>query len=164
MVDPDIQKAVNEQIGTELASAYTYLAFSAHLDEQHFAGFATWMRAQAREELGHAMRFIGHLIERGGHVVLPRVDAPEADHGGPLSVFEAALEQEREVTASINALYDLARHKKDFAIEPLLQWFVTEQIEEESSVGLAVEQLRRAGGDMPTLIILDGRLGERAAE
>lgn len=164
MVDTEIQKAINDQIGTELASAYTYLAFSAHLDEQNFAGFAGWMRVQAQEEVGHAMRFLHHLVQRGGHVVLPPVAAPATDFGGPLAVFEAALEQERAVTASINALYDLARQKKDFAIEPLLQWFVTEQIEEENSVGLAVEQLRRAGGDMPALIILDGRLGERTSE
>lgn len=163
-MDPEIQKAVNEQIGTELASAYTYLAFSAHFEEQSFAGFARWMRMQAQEELGHAMRFFDHVLERGGHVALPAVAAPTDDFGSPLEVFEAALKQEQAVTASINDLYGLARERKDYAIEPLLQWFVTEQIEEEASVGLAVDQLRRAGDDAPTLLLLDSRMGERTAE
>jgi ferritin len=163
-LDPRIQKAVNDQIGMELASAYTYLAFSAHFDERSHAGFARWMRTQAQEELTHAMRFFDHVLERGGHVDLPAVAAPKIDHGTPLEVFEAALAQERAVTASISELYGLARERKDYAIEPLLQWFVTEQIEEEAIVGLAVDQLRRAGDDAPTLLLLDGRFGERTSE
>jgi ferritin len=162
-VNPDIQKAVNDQIGMELSSAYTYLAWSAHFEEQSFTGLAQWMRLQAKEELGHAVRFLDHVLERGGHVNLPAVAAPAAAPAKPAEVFAAALSQEKAVTASINALYDLARQKKDYAIEPLLQWFVTEQVEEENSVGLAVEQLQRAGDSMPALLLLDARMGSRTS-
>ncbi len=159
-----IQKALNDQIGLELESAYAYLAMSAHLDNHNFAGFSVWMRLQAQEELGHAMRLFDYMLERGCAVSLPAVDAPSDELDSPLSTFEIALAHERKVTASIHALYDLAREHKDYATELQLQWFVTEQVEEEASASLAVEKLRRAGTDHPALLMLDAEFGARQPE
>ncbi len=91
LLDKEIQEAVNEQIRAELYSAYTYLGMSAHFAEQSFDGFAHWMRHQAQEEVQHAMRLYGYLLERGGHVNLRAVEAPPTKLGKPLEVFEAAL-------------------------------------------------------------------------
>ena len=163
-MDKSIQTALNEQIGAELSSAYLYLAMSAHFVEQNFSGFAHWMRGQAEEELQHAMRFYNYLLDRGGHVEFGAVKAPPKKLGAPLKIFEAALAHEQEVTASIHAIYGLARSKKDFATEIELQWFVTEQVEEESNAELAVEQLRRAGSDISALLLLDHQFGQRGGE
>lgn len=161
-MDEQIQKAVNSQIGFELYSGYLYLAMSAHFAEQSFDGFATWMRLQAQEELAHAMRLYDYTLERGGHVQLQAVDAPPEKFGTPLKIFETALAHEKKVTEYIHAIYDLAREKKDYATEMHLQWFIKEQVEEENKAGLAVEQLRRAGGEMPALLMLDHRFGQRS--
>ena len=163
-MDAAIQKAINEQIGLELSSAYTYLAMSLHFEEENYPGFAHWMRLQAQEELAHAMKFIDHVLERGGHVALPAVPAPATEFGTPAEVFALGLAQEKEVTASINAIYGAARERKDYATELLLQWFVTEQIEEESTAELAVEQLTRAGDHAPALLLLDRQFGQRSEE
>ena len=162
LLDKEIQEAVNEQIRGELYSAYMYLGMSAHFAEQNFDGFARWMRHQAQEELQHAMRLYGYLLERGGHVDLRAVEAPPTKLGKPLEVFEAALAHEKKITTMIHAIYDLARRKKDYATEAHLQWFVTEQVEEEGKAGLAVEQLQLAGDDTSALLMLDHRLGQRS--
>jgi len=156
-----IQKALNEQIVAEFSAAYLYLAMSAHFEEQNFNGFARWMRSQSEEEAQHAMRLYRYLLERGGHVELGEVVAPPKDLGTPLEIFTAARDHERAVTKSIHAIYELARSNKDYATEIELQWFVTEQVEEESSAELAVEQLTRAEGDISALMLLDHQFGQR---
>ena len=163
-MNEQIQAAINKQVGLELYSAYAYLAMSAHFAEQDLDGFSHWMRLQAQEELAHAMRFYDYVLERGGQVRLPAVDAPPTDLGTPLEVFEAALAQEKHVTAEIHAIYDLAREKKDYATEVHLQWFVTEQVEEENAAGLAIEQLKRAGNETSAVLMLDHHFGQRAGE
>lgn len=163
-MNESIQKALNEQIGLELESAYAYLAMSAHLDNRNFEGFATWMRLQAQEELSHAMRLFDYMLERGCPVKLPAIDAPTDKLDTPLETFEIALAHEEKVTASIHSLYDLAREHRDYATELQLQWFVTEQVEEEATASLAVEKLRRAGDDLPALLMLDAEFGSRQAE
>lgn len=160
-MDKSIQNAINEQIANELSSSYLYLAMSAHFVEQSFHGFAHWMRAQAEEELQHAMRLYEYLLGRGGHVKLGAVQAPPEEFGTPLEIFEAALAHEREVTTSIHAIYELALEKKDYATEIELQWFVTEQVEEEGHTELAAEQLARAGSDVSALLLLDHQFGQR---
>ncbi|MEM7415099.1 MAG: ferritin [Gemmatimonadota bacterium] len=162
-MNENVQKALNDQIGLELESAYAYLSMSAQLSCQNFEGFATWMRMQAQEELGHAMRLFDYMLERGCSVQLPAVPAPTVG-GSHLELFETALAHEQKVTASIHELYDLARAERDYATELQLQWFVTEQVEEEASVGLAVEKLRRAGDDQPALLMLDTEFGARQPE
>lgn len=162
-MDEKVQEAINEQIRAELHSAYVYLAMSAHFSEANFDGFATWMKLQAQEELGHAMRLYDYVLERGGHVDLRSVDAPPHDFGTPLEIFEMALEHEKKITAMIHSIYQIAREKNDYATEMHLQWFVTEQVEEEDSAGRAVEQLRLAGGSTPALLMLDRQFGQRSS-
>ena len=160
-MDKSIQKAINKQIGLELYSAYVYLAMSAHFAEQNFDGFAGWMRGQASEEQEHAMRLFDYLLERGAHVELGAVNAPPKEFGTPLEIYEEALGHEREVTKSIHAIYELAREKKDYATEIALQWFITEQVEEEATAEAAVEQLRLAGDNASALLMLDRQFGQR---
>ncbi len=163
-MNENVQNAINDQIGLELASAYAYLAMSAKLECQNFEGFSLWMRMQAQEELGHAMRLFDYMLERGCAVELPAVAAPEVPESTPLAIFEASLAHEQKVTSSIHDLYELARAEKDHATELQLQWFITEQVEEEASVGLAVEKLRMANGDKPALLMLDREFGARQPE
>jgi ferritin len=160
-VNEAIQEAINEQVKAELHSAYLYLAMSAHFSEANYDGFATWMRLQAQEEMGHAMRLYDYILERGGHVDLRTVEGPSGGFGSPLEIFESALAHEKKITGMIHALYDLAREKKDYATEMQLQWFVTEQVEEEDSAGRAVEQLKLAGDNTSALLMLDHRFGQR---
>ncbi len=163
-MDKDVQDAINEQLKNELFAGYRYLSMSAHLGHEHLPGFAHWMRLQAEEELVHAMRFFDYLSRRGGRVVLQGVDQPPVEFGSPLSVFEKALEHERLVTGLIHKLYELAAEKGDWATQQELQWFIAEQVEEESSAGGAVDQLRMAGDDKAALLMLDQQFGARAPE
>ena len=163
-MNENVQKAMNAQIGLELESAYAYLAMSAKLECQNFEGFAKWMRMQAQEELAHAMRLFDYMLERGCTVELPAIGAPSINARNPLQVFELSLMHEQKVTAAIHALYELARAEQDYATELQMQWFITEQVEEEASVGLAVEKLRMAGDDKPALIMLDASFGGREEE
>ena len=158
-----IEAALNQQINAELHSAYTYLAMSAHFAEKDFDGFSTWMRLQAQEEVAHAMKLYGYVLERGGHVELEAVAAPAKKLGTPLKIFQTALAHEQKITGMIHDLYELARKNKDYATENELNWFVTEQVEEEDSAGRAVEQLKRAGDNMSALLMLDQQFGVRSS-
>jgi ferritin len=137
---------------------------SAHFAEQNFDGFAGWMRLQSQEETVHAMKLFDYVLERGGHVELGAVAAPTKKFGSPLKIFETALAHEKKITGMIHALYDLARKTRDYATENQLNWFVTEQVEEEDNAGRAVEQLKRAGDNMSALLMLDQRFGARSGE
>lgn len=153
--------AFNDQIRIEYESMYAYEQMSAFFHNQNLAGFAAWMRAQAREEHAHALRFTDFVLDRGGTVTLQTIAAPTEQFTTPLSVFEAALRHEESVSAAIERLYATATDARDFASYPLLQWFVSEQIEEESTVGLIVEQIRLAADSPTALLMLDRELGQR---
>lgn len=159
-----VMDALNEQIKAELHSAYIYLAMSAHFSEKNLDGFAQWMKLQAGEEVGHAMRLYAHVLETGGHIVLKAVDAPPSKFGSPKEIFETALAHEKKITKMIHDLFDLAREEDDYATELMLQWFVTEQVEEEDSAGRAVEQLEMAGDSTAALLMLDQRFGQRQGD
>ena len=156
-----VLKAFNAQIRHELDSAYIYLAMSAHFEAANLPGFARWMRLQAREELGHAMKLFDHVTVRGGRVTLQAIAQPPAEFGSPLSVFETALSHERKVTGLIEQLYETAAASKDHAAQIELQWFITEQVEEEKSAGDVVQQLRMVGDNPAALLMLDRQLGSR---
>ena len=163
MLPKKIESAFNEQIRNELQSAYLYLAMAAECEKQSLPGCAAWLRAQWEEEIAHAMRFYDFIIDRDGTVELKALDAPSVSFGSPLAVFERALENERQVTASINHLYGLVQKEGDFASQPLLDWFVTEQVEEEATVGQIVDDLKRVGGHGEGLFLLDKELGRRGS-
>jgi len=160
----ELVRAYNDQIRIEYESMYAYEQMSAYFHNRNLTGFASWMRVQAREEHMHALKFTDFVLDRGGVVTLQAIATPAEEFTTPLSVFEAALRHEEYVSAAIERLYSLAAEARDFASYPLLQWFVSEQIEEESSVGLIVEQLRMAGNDPSSLLMLDRELGGRREE
>jgi len=160
----DVQAALNDQIRMELSSGYVYLAMSAQFEAQSYDGFAHWMRLQAQEELEHAMKLFDYVNRRGGRVVLQEIPCPPEEYGAPLDAFRNALEHEQAVTASIHRLYALAGDHDDVATQRELDWFVTEQVEEEENAGRAVDLLERAGDDTAALLFLDREFGSRSAE
>ncbi|MCA1717132.1 MAG: ferritin [Actinobacteria bacterium] len=164
MLDKAIQDAMNEQIKNEFYSAYQYLSMAAYCESVNLPGFAHWMRTQSQEEMEHAMKFYDFILARNGRVVLQAMDQPVVDFSSPLEVFEQALEHEREVTAMINDLYGLAIRENDYASQAFLQWFVTEQVEEEKNAGDVVDTLKMVGEKSESLFLLDRELGGRTRE
>ena len=164
MLGKAVEEAMNEQIGNELFSAYQYLSMSAYCESENLPGFAQWMRAQSQEETEHAMKFYDFILERNGRVVLRGIDGPVVEFSSPLEVFEQALEHEQKVTAMINDLYALAVRENDYASQTFLQWFVTEQVEEEKNAGDVVETLKMVGDKREALFLLDRELGQRRTE
>jgi ferritin len=158
-----IQDALNAQINAEIYSSYLYLSMSAYFESQNLAGMANWMRNQAQEEMIHAMKFFGFVNEREGRVLLTQVDGPETEWNSPLDVFENALAHEKKVTGLINDLVDLSLAEKDHAANIFLQWFVTEQVEEEATASSIVDKLKLIGDNPVALYMLDGELGQRTA-
>lgn len=161
MLSKTVQDAMNEQINNEFYSAYQYLAMAAYCESVNLPGFAQWMRTQSQEETEHAMKFYDFILDRNGRVVLQAIEGPVIEFGSPLEVFEQALEQEQKVTAMINDLYGLAVKESDYASQAFLQWFVTEQVEEEKNAGDVVETLKMVGDKSEMLFLLDRELGQR---
>jgi ferritin len=161
MLNTNLLNAMNEQIGKEIESAYLYLSMAAHFEAGNWPGFAQWMKVQNHEEWGHAMKFFDFIIARGGRVVLPAIPQPQSAFKSHLAIFEQTLEHEKQVTASIHHLYNLALENKDYASQVFLQWFITEQVEEEKSAAALVETLKTIGDKPSTLIYLDKRVGDR---
>ena len=163
MIGPRMQETMNEQIKHETFSAYLYAAMSAYFHAEGLDGMAQWMKAQAQEELGHALRFFNHINDRGGRVELLAIDKPQAEWSSPLAAFEAALEHEKFITGKIDDLAKLADEENDRAAGIMLQWFVTEQVEEEDSVSKVIDMLRLVGEKGPGLLMADRDLAQRAA-
>jgi ferritin len=159
-----VRTLINDQIAHEFHAAYQYLAIAAHFEAQSYEGFAQWMRLQAKEETGHAMRLFDYMVERGERIELNQIDRPGNDFGSPVEAFRAALEHERKVTGQINAIYEAALEAGDYPTQIMLQWFIEEQVEEEASTGKAVEQLEMAGENRAALLMLDKQFGARTAE
>jgi ferritin len=163
MISPTIQNAINEQIKHEFYSSYLYLSMSAYFETLSLPGFASWMRVQSQEEHEHAMKFFDFLNDRDGTVELQALDQPPGEFQSPLDVFEQALAHERKVTTLIHRLYEQALKENDYATQTLLQWFITEQVEEEKNASQIVEQLKMTGGDSTALLLLDRELAGRGA-
>ena len=162
MLSEKMQTALNGQLNAELYSSYLYLSMNAYFKSINLDGFANWMNVQAQEELMHAMKFYDFIIQRGGKVRLQQVEAPPWEWDSPLGVFEATLEHEQKVTGLINALVDLALAERDHATNIFLQWFVSEQVEEEESVGGVLEQLKLMGEAKGGLFMIDLELAKRS--
>lgn len=164
MLTKKIQDALNKQLNNELYSSYVYLSMSAYFQASNLPGFAHWMAVQSKEENKHAMKFYSHIVENGGRVILEAIAKPATDYKSPLDVMKKALEQEKGVTASINAIYELAQKEKDYPTHVMLQWFITEQVEEEKTAGDIIEMLKMIGDAPAGLIMADRQLGARAGE
>jgi ferritin len=160
-VNQGIVDAINLQVNAELSASYSYLAMSAYCAGQNFHGFANWFRVQSQEESGHAMKLFDFLIARGWPVDLKAMPEPRVRFTSFLEVFEQALTQEQEVSRQIDALYELAFREKAFAALVELQWFITEQVEEEKTARDIIAKLRLVQDDPAALIDFDRELGTR---
>ena len=161
MISKKVQDAFNEQIRLEMGSAQLYLAMAAYFHSEGLDGMAQWMKVQAREETGHAMRFFEHLVDREGRAIVPALEAPQAEWKSALDAFKAAYKHEQFITSSIDSLVKLAAGEKDNAAGIFLQWFVTEQVEEEASASKVVQILARMGDSGSGLVMADVQLGKR---
>ena len=161
MLNPKIEEAFNRQLNAELFSSYLYLSMAAYFESQNLKGMAHWMRIQVQEENLHGMKFFDFINERGGRVTLTEIAAPQVEWTSPVAAFQAAYEHECKVSGLINELADLALSEKDHAANAFLQWFITEQVEEEASVLEITEQLKLAGDQGSLLLMLDRELGQR---
>jgi len=156
-----MQDAMNQQIRVELESAYLYLSIATFFSPKNLGGLAHWMRIQAQEEVAHAMKFIDHVEDRGGRVALQALAQPRLEFASALEAFEFAASHEAAVSAQIHGLYDLAAKERDYASQALLQWFITEQVEEEKTASQIVETLRMVGDSAPGLFMVDKELAGR---
>ncbi len=161
MLPQKLEAALNDQIRWEMFSSYLYLSMEAYFADIGLPGFSSWMRAQAQEELFHGMKFYDYVLERGGRVILQPIDAPDNTWKSPLHVFEDTLAHEQLVTKRINDLVDVAMEERDHATNIFLQWFVTEQVEEEDSVGEVLNRLKLVGDGGEGLFMLDKELSIR---
>ncbi len=161
MLDEKIQTTLNKQLNAELYSSYLYLSMSGYFLSISLPGFANWMRVQAQEELVHAMKFYDFINERGGRVMLQPVEGPPTEWSSPLDVFENTYKHEQKVTGLINDLVNLAVKEGDHATNIFLQWFVTEQVEEEASADEVVQKLKLMGDAKGGLFMLDREMAAR---
>ena len=162
MIREKIEKALNSQLNAELYSSYLYLSMSSYFSSLNLDGFANWMRVQAQEELMHALKFYDYITERGGRALLATIEAPPAQWDSPLKAFENVYTHEQKVTGLINDLVNMAVSEKDHATTAFLQWFVTEQVEEESSADAVVQKLRLVGDQGSGLLMIDQEMSQRA--
>jgi len=163
MLTQTIADAMNAHINAEMYSAYLYLSMAAYLESENFPGMARWTKLQAQEEAGHAMKFFGHMTERGGRVLLQPIATPPASWESPAAVFEAIYTHECHVTGLIHSLYEKALAERDYASTVFLEEFIKEQVEEEATASAALNRLRMTEGSRQALLIMDRALGERRA-
>ena len=161
MLNKKMEKALNDQLNAEMYSSYLYLSMAAYFQSINLSGFSTWMRVQTQEEMVHAMKFYDFINERGGRVALGQIEGPPTEWESPLDAFEAALEHEQKVTGLINTLMDLALEGRDHATQIFLQWFVTEQVEEEDSANEVIQKIKLMGDAQGGLFMIDRELGQR---
>lgn len=161
MISKKMQDALNGQVNAELYSAYLYLSMESWCKSKNLNGFANWMRVQTQEEMLHVMKIYDFIDERGGRITLKAIDGPPTEWDSPLAVFEAVYEHEQKVSGLINSLVDLAIKEKDHATNTFLQWFVSEQVEEEASADQVVQQLKMIGDAPGGIFLFDRELGQR---
>lgn len=162
MLSQTLLKALNEQINHEMYSSYLYLSMAAYCESRNFPGFAHWMKIQSREETEHAMKIYDFIHNRNASVTLLAINQPPTDFKSPLAMFEQALEHERKISNLINKLYELAVKENDYPTQIMLEWFITEQVEEEKTALGIVEQLKLVGDSPVSLLMIDRQLGTRS--
>ncbi len=163
MVSQILQDAINDQINNEFYASYLYLSMSVYCEKRNLSGLAGWLKMQSAEETGHGMKLFDFLMDCDGTVVLKGIAQPPTQFDSILSLFEQACEHEKKVTTLINELYELAIQEKAFAVQTHLQWFVTEQVEEEKTSSDIVAKLKLIGDDVASLLALDRELGSRTS-
>jgi len=161
MLSKKMAKLFNEQINKELSSAYLYQAMSAYSASIGLKGFANWFQIQVQEEVFHAQKMYNYILEQGEKIILEAIDKPETGFKSPLNLFERTLEHEKKVTASINNLIKSAQEESDMASFIFLQWFVTEQVEEEANANELIDKLKLIGDNGGGLFMIDKELQVR---
>ena len=161
MISEKLQAAFNFQINKELYSEYLYLAMKAYFQELNLLGFVNWFDVQVQEERAHAMGMYNYLNERNGKIELAAIDKPVVEGNTPLEIFEHVLRHEEYVTKLINQLMDVAEEEKDRAAMNFVDWYINEQVEEESNVGSVLATLKLIGDDKKALLLLDKDLATR---
>ncbi len=159
-----VEAALNTQINEEIQSAYIYLAMSAEADRMGLPGFSNWFKMQYQEELLHADKFFNYVLERDGQVKLAAIAAPEVKDETAMSLFEKSLSHEQHISQCIFKLKDLAREESDHATDVFLEWFITEQVEEEANARAVIDQLKMVDGNPNGLFLIDRELAGRQME
>lgn len=161
MIGEKLNQALNEQIKNELESYYLYLSMAMYFHDRNLDGMAHWMRCQAHEEMTHAMKFMDHINDRGGRVVLKNLAQLKTEWDSPAQAFAEAYAHEQFISERINYLTGIARDERDYSAEPMLAWFSKEQVEEEATASKIAAELAMAGKDSSSLLMLDRELGAR---
>ena len=161
MLTKRMEDELNKQIIAELYSSHLYLSMSSYFESINLRGFANWMRVQAQEEFAHTMKFYEYILDRGGRAIIGAIDAPKVDWNDVLDVYEDVFGHEKSISAKIHNLVKVAREESDYATENFLQWFVSEQVEEEANVSDVLEQLKMIEGKGAGLFMLDRELKQR---
>lgn len=164
MLSETIQQAITQHIADEFSSSYLYLAMSAWCEQHALHGFGHWLRVQSQEETIHGLKLFDLLLDRGGSVRLPAIDAPPGDFESVLDVLQQAQQREQRVSANFGELFELASRERDHLTETQLQWFLNEQVEEEKSVTTIVDELKLSGLEGSALLLLDRELATRRAK
>lgn len=161
MLNEKMVKSINHQINRELYSAYLYISMASYADAEGLSGFANWYKIQAKEEEFHAEKMYNYVNQQGSRVLLEGIEQPPTEFSSIVDLFEKTLEHEKGVTAMINDLVKLAREENDYATESFLQWYVTEQVEEEASPTEIIQKLKFVGEDGRGLLMIDKDLATR---
>ena len=161
MVSKKMIDSLNNHLNEELYSSYLYLSMSAYFESKNLKGFATWFRIQSQEEYGHGMKFYGFINQVGGKVNLKAIKAPKTNWKSIMEAFTETLAHEKHITGLINKLVGQAMQEKDYATNNFLQWFVTEQVEEEATVEEIINKLEMIGDAKSGLFMMDRELGSR---
>ena len=161
MLSEKMADVLNKQLNNEIYSAYLYLSMSAHSTFIGLKGFANWFMVQYQEEMVHAMKIYDYVNNQGGQVKLMAIAQPPTEFGTPLDMFEKTLEHEKFITKYINDLVNLAIEEKDHATNIFLQWYITEQIEEEANDNEIISKLKLVGNEGNGLFMIDQELAAR---
>jgi len=162
MITQQIQDALNRQLNLELYGAYCYLSMAAYFHTLNLNGFASWMQVQAQEEMMHASKFFDFIVDRDGEVNLQEIKAPPKSWQTALEVFEYAFQQEKKISTEIHSLVDMSLEHRDHASNTFLQWFVTEQVEEEATISGLIDTLKLVGSDGNGLFLMNRDLAQRS--
>lgn len=161
MLKKNVEEALNRQVNREFFSSYLYLSMAAYFESGNFPGCAHWMKKQAEEEKGHALRIFEYIVGAGGRAMLAAIEAPKGEWKSAQEVFDHVYEHEKKVTGMIHDLVALAEKEKDNGTLNMLQWFVKEQVEEEAAALQIKEKIAMIGDQKPLLLMLDHELGKR---
>ena len=163
MLSSKMKQALNKQINFDFFSSYLYLAMAADFDAKNLDGCAAWMYAKSKEEWGHGMKIFKYINDQGEKVTLEAIETPRAEWKSPLEVFEQSHKHEQEVTKRISSMMKIAQEENDFATLAFLQWFITEQVEEENNVATIADKLRMVGDNPQGIFMMDRALASRAS-